>query len=165
MNKMLLLLDELHDAETDLAAQFRAVAVRQAADHGTHYACLTLAQQCDGHAERIRALADRFGTAPRAPARPAAGRSPLGAVRHKAAELLGRRPEPGLLLLRDLRQLYQTAAAVDIHWIGVGQAAQVLHDEALLGAVSGLHKESLTQMKWLKTRVKEATPQIITVPV
>lgn len=41
----------------------------------------------------------------------------LDKLRHKASELAGRRPESGLLLLRDLRQLYVLAENVNIHWI------------------------------------------------
>jgi hypothetical protein len=27
--------------------------------------------------------------------------------------------------------------------------------------VSALHKQTLTQIKWLKTRIREATPQVL----
>ena len=37
MNKVGLLLAQLHDAETTLAAEYRTVAERQAAEHDIHY--------------------------------------------------------------------------------------------------------------------------------
>jgi hypothetical protein len=85
-------------------------------------------------------------------------------MRQKASEMLGRRPESGMLLLRDLRQLYLMAEEVNIHWIALGQVAQAIRDHDLLGEVSLLHKQTLTQIKWLKTRIKESSPQVLVVP-
>lgn len=161
MNKIGLLLSELHDAETDLASEFRKVADRQAADHGTHYPCLTLARQCDTHAARVRSIADRYSRDLSEPHHSQPLSTALGAVRHKTSALLGQRPRSGLLLLRDLRHLYLTAQAVDIHWILLGQVAQAIRDPGLLEEVSALHKETLTQIKWLKTRLKDAAPQVL----
>ncbi|MEU6323342.1 hypothetical protein [Streptomyces sp. NPDC047009] len=161
MNKIGLLLSELHDAETDLASEFRAVADRQAADHGTHYTCLTLAQQCDAHAARVREAADRHAKGLSEPHESQTLATALGAIRHKTSELVGRRPQSGLLLLRDLRKLYLMAEAVNVHWILLGQVAQAVQDPGLLDEVTVLHKETLTQIKWLKTRLKEAAPQVL----
>lgn len=46
----------------------------------------------------------------------------LSTVREKASELTGRRPEPGLLLLADLRHLHRTAAGVSLDWELLAQA-------------------------------------------
>ena len=62
MNKTGLLLAQLHDAETGLAAEYRAVAGRQAAEHDLYYLGHTLAAQCDQHAEAVRTIAGHFGT-------------------------------------------------------------------------------------------------------
>lgn len=43
----------------------------------------------------------------------------------------------------------------------LGQVAQALRDHELLAKVSTLHGENLTQTKWIKTRIKEATPQAL----
>lgn len=161
MNKIGKLLEELHDAETELADEYRAVAERHAADHGTHYPCHTLATQCDHHAERIRSWAQRFDKDISAPKRSDTLASATSSLRHKTSEVLGHRPGAGLLLLRDLRQLYLKAEAVNIHWIMLGQVAQAVRDQDLLEDASGLHKETLTQIKWLKTRIKDASPQIL----
>lgn len=61
------------------------------------------------------------------------------ALRHKLSQLLGRRPESGLLLLRSLRQLYLQAQEVSFHWIVAGQLAQAVRDGELLAAVDELH--------------------------
>lgn len=160
MNKIGQLLDDLHDAETDLAHEYRVVAERQAAEQDVHYLCHTLAEQADEHAGRVRKIAEGFG---KELSEPGAERltNVLAGVRHKTSELLGRRPESGLLLLRDLRQLYLMAQEANIHWLALGQVAQAVRDHDLLDEVSGLHKQTLTQIKWLKTRIKEATPQVL----
>lgn len=85
----------------------------------------------------------------------------LDKLRHKASELAGRRPESGLLLLRDLRQLYVLAENANIHWIMLGQVAQALRSHELLSTTSQLHKQTLTQIKWIKTKIKTSTPQTV----
>jgi hypothetical protein len=160
VNKIGQLLDDLHDAETDLAHEYRVVAERQAAEQDVYYLCHTLAKQADEHAEHVRGIADKFG---KQLSEPGAERltNVLAGMRHKTSELLGRRPESGLLLLRDLRQLYLMAEEANIHWLALGQVAQAVRDHDLLDEVSDLHKQTLTQIKWLKTRIKEATPQVL----
>jgi hypothetical protein len=93
MNKIGQLLDDLHGAETDLAHQYRVVAGRQAAED-VQYLCHTLARQADQHAERVRLIADRFGARL---SEPGADRmtNVLSGIRHKASEIIGRRPEQG----------------------------------------------------------------------
>ncbi|MCW7947279.1 hypothetical protein AAW14_36350 [Streptomyces hygroscopicus] len=161
MNKIGLLLGELHDAECDLATEYRAVAGRQAADAGTHYPCLTLAQKCDTHATRIREMADRYAKDLSEPHQSHTVAAAADAIRHKTSELLGHHPQSGLLLLRDLRQLYVMAQAVGVHWILLGQVAQAIRDASLFDEVTALHKETLTQVKWLTTRLKDAAPQAL----
>lgn len=163
MNKLGLLLGELHQAETDLAAEFREVADRQAADHGTSSVCRILAGQCDRHAGRIHDLAGRFGKDLPEPRRPGPVASAAGALRQWTSERIGRHPGAGLLLLRDLRQLYLMAQAVDVHLVMLGQAAQAVRDRELLEAVTGMHQETATQIGWVSTRLKEAAPQVLAV--
>ncbi|MFE9093311.1 hypothetical protein [Streptomyces sp. NPDC007264] len=50
---------------------------------------------------------------------------------------------------------------MDVHWILLGQVAQAVRDHRLLEDVTVLHKETLTQIKWLKTRPKDAAPQVL----
>jgi hypothetical protein len=85
----------------------------------------------------------------------------MGKARHRMAELVGRRPESGLLLLRDQRMMFTLAYATSFHWIVLGQVAQVMRDEDLLTMVDHNHKETLTQVKWVKSEVKVAAPQIL----
>jgi hypothetical protein len=159
--KIGMLLRQLHDAETDLAAELREVAQRQAAEHDVFYLAQTLAQQCDEHATEIRTMATKFAADIDEPDDEGKVANVMSALRRKTSELAGRRPEAGMLLLRDLRQLYLMAEEANVHWIALGQVAQAVRDHDLLDQVSLLHKQTLTQIKWLKTRIREATPQVL----
>lgn len=161
MNKVGLLLRQAHLAETRLAARFRRVSARQAAEHDVHYLCRTLAGQCDEQAAAIRRMARDFGCVIRPPASLGPVGDALDAVRRRGSDLLGRRPESGLLLLADLRGTYLAAERANVAWLALGQVAQVTRDQEFLDHVSELHKQTLTQVKWLKTRLREAVPQVV----
>ena len=45
----------------------------------------------------------------------------------------------------------------------IGQAAQGARDEALLEVVQSCERETATQMRWLRTRMKQAAPQALVV--
>jgi hypothetical protein len=87
--------------------------------------------------------------------------SMLSTVRRGMSAMAGRHPATGLLLLRDLRELYHLAQDVSLHWIEIGQAAQALREASLLDAVTEMHEQTLTQIKWVKTRLKETAPQVL----
>ena len=48
-------------------------------------------------------------------------------------------------------------------WTVIGQAAQGARDKELLAAVQACEGETATQIKWLKTRMKQAAPQALLV--
>jgi hypothetical protein len=70
---------------------------------------------------------------------------------------------PGLGLLRDLHDLYLMTAECDIVWTLVGQAAQGARDRDLLAVVGRCEGEMATQLTWLRTRLKQAAPQVLVV--
>lgn len=162
MNKIGTLLEQLHDAEMGLAGDFRKTGERHAAEHDLWYGCHTLARQCEGRAAELRSAAERYGEAISEPHEPELLRSMMAHVRHATADMIGRSPSSGLLMLRDLRLLYTAAQEVNFYWITLGQVAQAKRDGQLLETADILHRQLLTQIKWLKTRVKEASPQILT---
>jgi hypothetical protein len=163
MNKIGTALKELYRAEEDLADEYVKVGERLAAEHDVWYDCKRFAAQCHMHADAIRPFASAHEE--RLPPADAAtvGETTTAALRHKLSEALGRRPESGLLLLRSLRQLYLQAQEVSFHWIVAGQLAQATRDHELLAVVDELHRETLTQIKWLKTQVKQSSPQALVV--
>ncbi|HVW80511.1 MAG TPA: hypothetical protein VHB69_06185 [Mycobacteriales bacterium] len=155
------LVERLHAAEIDLADDFRTVGERHAADQDVFHLCHQLAEQCAARAERLRSIAERFGTPLHEPTDKPTIDWLLSSARRALSGLVAHRPETGLVLLRDLRQLYVAAEEIDFYWIMLGQAAQALRDAELLSAVDDMHKQLLTQVKWLKTRAKEAAPQAL----
>ena len=163
MNKIGRALRELYEAEEELADEYVKVGERLASEHEIYHGCKTLAQQCHLHADAIRPFAARWEQQLPPADDSTVGETATAALRHKVAELLGRRPESGLLLLRSLRQLYLQAQEVSFHWIIAGQLAQATRDQELLTLVDQLHRETLTQIKWLKTQVKQASPQALVV--
>jgi len=163
VNKIGLALRELYRAEEELADEYVKVGERLAAEHDIWYECKRFAEECHLHADAIRPVAARYEEQ-LAPADDSeVGETTTAALRHKLSELLGRRPESGLLLLRSLRQLYLQAQEVSFHWLIAGQLAQATRDQELLTLVDELHRETLTQIKWLKTQAKVASPQALVV--
>jgi hypothetical protein len=163
MNKIGLALKELHRAEEELADEYVKVGERLAVEHDIWYDCKRFAEQCHMHANAIRPFAYKHEEQLPPAGDETVGETTTAALRHKLAEALGRRPESGLLLLRSLRQLYLQAQEVSFHWIIAGQLAQATRDHELLALVDELHRETLTQIKWLKTQVKQASPQALVV--
>ena len=163
MNKIGLALRELYRAEEELADEYVKVGERLAAEHDIWYERKRFAEQCHLHADAIRPVADRYEEQLPPADDSEVGETTTAALRHKLSELLGRRPESGLLLLRSLRQLYLQAQEVSFHWLVAGQLAQATRDQELLKLVDELHRETLTQIKWLKTQAKVASPQALVV--
>jgi hypothetical protein len=161
VNKIGLALRELYRAEEDLADEYVKAGERLAVEHEVYYACKRFAQQCHLHAETLRTFAVRYEEELPAADDDEVGETTTASLRHRVSELLGRRPESGLLLLRSLRQLYLQAQEVSFHWIIAGQIAQATRDQEFLSTVDRLHRETLTQIKWLKAQAKQASPQAL----
>ena len=141
----------LHRAQGSLAAAFREVAEAHPDEADVFHVCQTLARECDRHAEQLEPFAERYGEdAPDEPER-------------LHAELFHGARSGGLGLLRDLQDLYLMAANCDITWTLVGQGAQGLRDDDLLKVVTTNEKETAVQLKWLRTRMKQAAPQALVV--
>jgi hypothetical protein len=161
MNKVGMLLSRLHAAEVDLGDEWRKVAERHATEQDVWHTGHQLAEQCAARAEHVRSLGERYDSSISEPHDVALWETMLATVRRATAEFAGHRSEPGWLLLVDLRRLYAAAHEVDLCWIMLGQVAQALRDRELVSQVDALHRQLLTQIKWIKTKVKEATPQAI----
>ena len=158
-----LALKELHEAETALAEEYRTVGERHAAEHDVYHACTTLAKQCHAHAERLRSAAARYDEHLPEQDPPEPGEGLLAGLRRKGSELTGRQPPAGVLLLHDLRRLYLMAQECEIDWEMVGQGAKAARDRELLETATACMEQTAVQVKWLKTRIKEAAPQTLTV--
>ena len=141
----------LHRAQLNLAGAFREIAAAHADEPDVSHPCGNLAAECDRHAAELAPFAERYGEdAPDEPDR-------------LHSELFRGPRSGGLGLLRDLHDLYLMATECDMAWTLVGQAAQGARDAELLDVVGRAEGETAIQLKWLRTRMKEAAPQALVV--
>ena len=141
----------LHKAELHLADAFRQVGDAHREEPDIYHLCRQQAQRCDAHAQRLQPFAQRYAEdAPKEPDR-------------LHSELFRGTRTGGIGLLRDLQDLYLMAAECDICWTVVGQAAQGVRDHDLLDVVNTCEGQTAVQLKWLRTRMKQAAPQALIV--
>lgn len=141
----------LHQSELDLAEGFRKVGKEHATVADVYHVCHTLAKLCDAHAENLKPFVDRYGEQK--------GEEPERLYQ----DLFDETRSGSFGLLRDLQDLYTMANFCDITWTMIGQAAQGAGDVELLETVDSLEGQTSTQIKWLKTRMKQAAPQTLLV--
>jgi hypothetical protein len=141
----------LHRSQTELAAAFRQVGEAHGDEPDVRHLCHKLAEQCDGHAGQLEPFARRY--AEQASDEP----------ERLHSELFTGTRSGGLGLLRDLHDLYLMATGCDICWTLVGQAARGVRDEELRQVVESCEGETAVQLKWLRTRMKQAAPQALVV--
>lgn len=141
----------LHRAQTNLASAFREVAQAHADEPDIAHLCARQAQICDAHARQLQPFAERYSEdAPSEPDR-------------LHSELFTGTRTGGIGLLRDLQDLYLMAAECDITWTVVGQAAHGARDTDLADVVTRCEGETAIQLKWLRSRMKQAAPQALVV--
>ncbi len=151
-------LRELHRSEHTLARALSAVAARHVGDHEIHHTALDLVAWSENHLRELAAAGDRYELA----LNPAPRTEPLTSPRHaELSELLGHRPEPGLVLLMDLRYLHQITAGVSVDWEMLAQGAQAVKDLDLLALTSRCHPQTLRQLRWSNAMLKALAPQIL----
>jgi hypothetical protein len=136
----------LHHGERQLARDLVAVAERHAEEHEVHHVATDLADWSREHADRL--------------AEHAAGEG-LRLDDGTPEPTSGEGPE-GLLLLHDLRALHLAATENSLHWEMLAQAAQATRDERLLELASACHPQTLRQMRWSNTLIKQLSPQVLT---
>ena len=154
-------LEDLHAGEQHLERALLAVAERHRTDHEIRHVATDAAHWSHQHAQLLAATAPHYGLELAAPDDdPTPG--PLAALREKTAEALGRRTEPGLLLLHDLRDLHLAATENSLHWEILAQAAQAAREQRLLDLATTCHPQTLRQVRWTNTMIKTLAPQILT---
>ncbi|MEU5636921.1 hypothetical protein ACH47C_37585 [Streptomyces rishiriensis] len=161
MNGVNLILRTLHHGEKHLAGQLTAVAERHRTEHEICHVAIDLAAWSRGHVLRLAETADARGVH-LGGSSGAHTAGVLSALREKTAEAMAHRPEPGLLLLRDLRELHLSAVENSLHWEMLAQAGQAGRDERLLALVARCHPQTLRQMRWTNTMIRNLAPQILT---
>lgn len=153
---------EVHDAETDLAQQLLQVGERHKADHDVLHLTRMMSGWTTERLHRLTTHSTTYGVPPGLDTIDRdQDRGILALVRAKGAELVGHRPEPAILLLRDIRDLHIAAARVSLGWTMLGQGAQAVSDQDLLATVTACHPEAIRTMKWTVQKMKEASPQVL----
>ena len=153
------LIEDVYDQETDLAKQLRVVAERHAAEHDMYHVGHAQARACAQRFEQLAPHAERYGlTPPKPPASESSGL--VEDLRHTTANLLGRTKPSGELLVHDLRQLYLNAQATELAWVILSQSARAVRDPDLLTVATSGQEAVTVCAKWLRTRIKEAAPQV-----
>ncbi|GAA3783370.1 hypothetical protein ACFS5L_08475 [Streptomyces phyllanthi] len=163
MNGTTLVLRALHHGERHLARELTTVAERHRTDHEVHHVATDLARWSREHVGRLADTAQEHGLDLGDSAGAPSG-GVLSTLREKAVQAVGHRPEPGLLLLRDLRELHLGATENSLHWEMLAQIAQATGDDGLLAVASACHPRTLRQMRWTNTMIKNLSPQVLTSP-
>jgi hypothetical protein len=151
-------LRELHRSELKLARALDAIGARHHSDHGVHHVALDLTQWSREHVALIGEIGGRYGVRLRTHPRTAAA---TRQAQQWISDRVGRRPEPSLLLLADLRRLHRLAAGVSLDWELLAQGAQAAKDEQLLDLTKRCHPQALRQMRWANAMLKELSPQAL----
>jgi hypothetical protein len=156
MNKAV---EDVQDAEAELGKRLRVTGERHASESDIYHLGHTLARRCAEHLRALAPFAERYDAKPM---RDDLDTSPglLETVRRKSGEILGRSEAAGLLLMADLRELYLAAQHAELAWVVLLQAAKARRDAELIEVVTRCHEEAEACGKWVRTRIKEAAPQV-----
>ncbi|MFI6858357.1 hypothetical protein ACIBKZ_00420 [Streptomyces sp. NPDC050421] len=155
-----LVLTALDRGERQFAEALESVADRHRAEHEIRHVAMDLAQWSREHLRRLTEAADeRDGS-------PADTDQALGAGERFTTRFADAGPvdDRGLVLLRDLQDLHLRAVANSLCWEMLAQAAQATGNQRLLSLASACHPETLRQMKWSNTMLKNLSPQLLTQP-
>ncbi|WP_330241901.1 hypothetical protein [Streptomyces sp. NBC_00525] len=158
--KLDLVLKEVHRGENALALRLARLSSTHATDHEVHHVARDLAAWSRQHVRELADAAADHGV--ELSAEPKEESAAAAWLREKGGELVGRRPETGLLLLRDLRDTYLRAAAVSVDWELLAQTAQAARDQELLDLAGRCHPQTLRQERWANAMIKVVSPQVLT---
>jgi hypothetical protein len=157
--KIGLALRELHRSENDLAHELFQVADRHKVDHEIFHVARDVALWSQRHVVDIAAIARDYGED--LDPRPQGESSLAAKALDTVSELTGRARTPGLLMLRDLREIYLKAAGVSLDWEMLAQAAQGIRHRDLLELAERCHAQTLRQMRWANGKLKESATQAL----
>jgi hypothetical protein len=149
------------EAEEDLASALARLAGRHAADHDVYHLGHTLARRSREHLMLLAPLAESTGASAPDPDAGASERGPLDTVRRAAAAAVGRSSLPAMGLLLDLRDGYLTAQRAEVTWVILSQGAKAARHTELEVLAEACREETEATAKWLRTKIKEASPQVL----
>jgi hypothetical protein len=151
-------LERLHAGENALAKHLLEIAARHRTDHEVHHVARDLAAWSQNHVREVAGVAAEHGLELDADAD---GPGRLSAVSEAVSSAIGRRPEPGLMLLEDLRDLYLMASENSLAWEMVAQHAKAKQERDVLALTERCHPQTLRQIRWTNTMIKVLSPQVL----
>lgn len=157
--KIGLVLHELHRSENDLAHELLQVSERHKVDHEIYHLGRDLARWSQRHVEEIAEIGGRYGL--NLSHDPKDELNVVERIRERGSELVGRRTNAALLLLRDLRKIYMKTSGVSADWEMLAQAAQGIKHMDLLDLTKRCHPDTLRQMRWANAELKINSTQIL----
>ena len=162
MTKVDMVLSDLHDAEQDLILALEQLGEKNHVDHEIAHVTRDLVRWSADHLSVLAEVAPRYGAELDPEARHT--RNIAAAARRKTGEVLGRRHDPSLMLLDDLRDLYGSASRVQLDWEVLAQAAQALQDQDLVDRAESCRAQTQRQVTWAETKLKETAAQALVTP-
>jgi hypothetical protein len=154
-------LEHLHASQRDLAEELRALAERHAAEHDVYHVGNMLADRCEQLVAGLVPFLQAYGQDESDEDGAGIVQAFIERARKTTAAMVGRSEKAGLLLLRDLRELYVQAQETEIDWTIARQGALAARDQALeISCLTGM-QETERVVRWLKTRIKEGAPQAL----
>jgi hypothetical protein len=157
--KIALAVRELHRAEKSLARELLKLSDRHEAEHEVHHVARDLATWSVDHVRDLAAAGERYDLSLDADAVHSSG--PLAGIRTVISELGSGHPQPGLLLIVDLRRVHRKAVGVSLDWELLAQGAQAVKDSDLVQLTERCHPQTLRQMKWTNAMLKTLSPQVL----
>jgi hypothetical protein len=154
-------LEHLRRSVSDLAEDIRAAGERHASQQDVYHMSHTLSTRIEQLATSLGPFLEAYGQSPEDGEAGDAFRAFAEKVRRATSTMTRRSSKTGLVLLRDLRELFVDASQVEIDWTIVRQGAMAARDEALMNFATVGLEETGRVLRWLKTRIKEASPQIL----
>jgi hypothetical protein len=156
-NKVGAAIEELHRSERDLADHLLSMSDRHKVDHEVFHVARDIARWSQEHVRRLAEVGAAYGVD--LDPEPQDDRTLVSRLAQKGAEMTGRRHEPAILLLADLRHIHRSAAGASLDWEVLAQTAQALKDPKLLSVAQDCHPQTLRQMRWANAKLKETAAQ------
>jgi hypothetical protein len=157
--KLDMAIEELHRSENELYTVLLSMSDRHKVDHEVFHVTRDMARWSEQHVAELAGAGEEFGLELDPEARNVSGL--VESLQQKAAEMMGRRSAPGLLLLADLRHLYREASGTSLDWELLAQGAQGAKNKELLDLAERCHPQTLRVSRWANAKLKESSPQVL----
>jgi hypothetical protein len=151
----------VQEAEEELAEGLSRLAGRHATEHDLYHLGHAMAERSREHLARLGPFAQEVGAPTPDTDAGTAGGGLKDSLRRMAGSVVGRSELSGLLLLLDLRDVYLAAQAAEISWVILLQTAKAARSGDLEEVAMSCREEGEGTAKWLRTRIKETTPQVL----